>query len=643
MLGRTRAGKDGRFTIRYREPSRSAAVLYLIAKGPVRPSRHGHDERPRSPIRLATVLGERPFPERVLVNERSTVATAYAMAQFIKGRRIGGPSPGLPNAAATVRNLVDLRSGGVGSVLGSFPNGDRTSTMPTFNSLANLLATCVQDEGNCSTLFGEATKANGKSARNTLQAAVNVAHNPGQNVPDLFALSQTQSTYEPALADDAVSSMLINSWVLGLRYNGGGGSFGQKLDGPGNIAFDSDGNAWVNNNYEFSLDVNPDPPVCGSTKVIKLTPTGGSAPGAPYGGMDGPNSGDGAGGLYGAGFGIGVDPDENVWISSFGFQGATCTNDAEALFISVSKFSPEGDTLSFPDGDPANDVPGGFGSGLGSAADISAPQGIVSDKDGSIWIANCANDSVTKLPLGDPVTSENYPDTGLLKPFDIAFDHNGHAWVTGNGSSSVVELDRDGNTVGDPVMQADFPMGIASDINGNLWVANAGLPNPPCPAKLGEDEFDDGGIGVDGDLNENASVTLIEHDGGGRQVTLYDRDGRDGLRWPWGIAVDGDNNVWVANFAGRRVMQLCGVDEKRCPPGVATGDPISPPTGYVSHPLQRNTALDIDPSGNVWMTNNWIIEGFVTPNNPGGHELVVFIGLAAPVKTPLIGPVERAE
>ena len=29
----------------------------------------------------------------------------------------------------------------------------------------------------------------------------------------------------------------------------------------------------------------------------------------------------GAGGLYGAGFGIAIDPKENVWVSNFGFQG----------------------------------------------------------------------------------------------------------------------------------------------------------------------------------------------------------------------------------------------------------------------------------------------------------------------------------
>ncbi|MGH3183122.1 MAG: hypothetical protein ACRDOH_23820 [Streptosporangiaceae bacterium] len=31
-----------------------------------------------------------------------------------------------------------------------------------------------------------------------------------------------------------------------------------------------------------------------------------------------------------------------------------------------------------------------------------------------------------------------------------------------------------------------------------------------------------------------------------------------GLTIPWGIAVDGNDNVWVANFGGQRVSEFCG-------------------------------------------------------------------------------------
>ena len=41
---------------------------------------------------------------------------------------------------------------------------------------------------------------------------------------------------------------------------------------------------------------------------------------------------------------------------------------------------------------------------------------------------------------------------------------------------------------------------------------------------------------------------------------------------PWGIAIDGNDNVWVANSIGRSVTQLCGARPANRPPGTKTGD-----------------------------------------------------------------------
>ena len=259
--------------------------------------------------------------------------------------------------------------------------------------------------------------------------------------------------------------------------------------------------------------------------------------------------------------------------------------DPTELFVSVSKFKANGDAVS-PDGNPQNNMPGGF-QGHGK---MQAPQGIVSDRKGNIWIANCANKSVTRFRRGNPknamtfVPKDSDYEPLLDHPFDIAIDTRGHAWVSSNINSMVVELRRDGMPIGDPITATsgiDKPMGIASDSFGNLWVSNAGVNNPPCPAPPAEEEE----IGDEGSLNFRAAVTLIRHRGTRRRVTTFGKefgtDTRDGLRWPWGIAVDGNDNVWVANFAGQRVMQLCGVREDHCPPGIRTGDPISN-SGYRS-------------------------------------------------------------
>lgn len=602
ILGKATTDATGFFNIRFNPPSDTNSVLYLIADGGcVGTTRNGH-------LRLATVLGRVPFPAAVVINERTTAASAYAMAQFIDGPQIAGKAPGLQNAAATVRNLVNLSSGKVGAVLGRPPNGFTTSTMREFNSLANLLASCVNavTPVPCLALFRLAAPPDGSAPQDTLQAAVDLAHFPGQNAPQLFVLSQLLELYKPALASAP------DAWTLAIRYNGNG----HELDGPGNMVFDKDGNIWSTNNYEFNNDPGlPPPPVCAGKTLIKLTAAGEDVPGAPYSG----------GGINGAGFGITLDPNGDVWVGNFGFQGNGC--DVPPPSNSVSEFSAQGTPLS-PDDTPSTE--GGFIEGPPypplPPSPPSQPQGTASDQRGNIWIANCGGDSVAQFRSGNPRDIRYFTGVGLVAPFGMAIDARGNAWITGNTSDTVAALGPDGTPLsGSPFKGGGIsaPLGIAVDSLDNVWVANSG------------------GVAIGSFLCGTARTP-----GGTASVTEIRRDGQPmrsftggGQTIPWGIAVDGADNIWVANFGGQRLTELCGSRPSNCPLGHQTGDPISPDTGYSFDGLTRNTGVAIDPSGNVWLANNWT--NLVFPSNPGGHELVVFIGLAAPVKTPLIGPPQQ--
>ena len=269
----------------------------------------------------------------------------------------------------------------------------------------------------------------------------------------------------------------------------------------------------------------------------------------------------------------------------------------------------------------------------------------MSDRDGNIWIADCSGDSVTQFPGGDPDAAFNIKpvdgmgDPLMVKPFDIAIDLDGNAWVTSNKNDSVHALDVDGNLLHSVSGSGiDQPMGIASDSAGNLWVSNSGLIRSPCDGDPVPTLLQVVLLTLAADFaNPNASVTMIQPDGTAAAGSPFKGGG---IELPWGIAVDGNDNVWVANFNGQRLSHMCGAKPENCPPGLDTGDPISPDDGYGFDVLVRNTGVQIDPSGNVWLANNWEI--VAVPENPGGHTMVVFIGLAKPVKTPLIG-VPRTE
>jgi hypothetical protein len=152
-------------------------------------------------------------------------------------------------------------------------------------------------------------------------------------------------------------------------------------------------------------------------------------------------------------------------------------------------------------------------------------------------------------------------------------------------------------------------MGVAVDGGGNKWVANF----------------------------TSQSVTRITPEG---TVSSDSPIRGPSLIGPWGVAVDGDDNVWVSDFLGRTVTQLCGRVAANCPPGTALGEPISPPRGYTSRGMQHTTAVQIDQAGSVWLANNW---STATPiaNFLGGNGLIQFVGMAAPVDTPLIGVPRR--
>ncbi|HMR33302.1 MAG TPA: hypothetical protein PKA13_08495 [Geminicoccaceae bacterium] len=598
LLGQDSSKPDGAFEIHFSPPTDRDAVLYLVAQ--------------RGRAALATILGRVPLDiDRVVVNERTTVAAGYTLAQFIDGRQITGNRVGIANGAAMFRNLVDPGTGELAPVLGQSPNGPDTSALPTFNAVANMVLGCVRDSTKCGAFLDAARSPRNGTPRQTFQAVVNIARNPWHGVAGLFAASRNgPSPYRPALA------RAPDTWVLPIRFRGEP----MVMNGPGNFAIDAGGNLWVTDNYQWAPR---DGVACAGQLLLKFTPTGQFFPGSPYPG----------GGLDGAGFGITLAPDGHVWVGNFGFEAPECTGTPErASHDSVSEF--------LPDGTPVSPDETGYTAGR-----ISWPQGTVSDRKGNIWIANCGNDSVTVYPDGDPRRARNidFTKAGLKEPFDIAIDHRGRGWVTFNeGNAVAIVTFEDGrltsrvipNQHAGDIAKARFrqPMGIASDSKGNMWIANSGIVHVPCPG--------DGSAFPPGEIG--GSMTLIYS--GGRVAFRSPFTG-GGLAVPWGVAIDGNDNVWVANFGGgddeggsllSRLSLLCGTTPRNCPPGHRVGDPISPDTGFTSDALDRVTGLAIDPTGNVWAVDNWKFDA--QQNNPAGEAIVAFLGVAGPLRTPLIGP-----
>ena len=87
QVAQTRTGADGRFAL---DAIRAAgnAPVYLVAKGGTA------NAGANNAVALMVLLGG-PLPKTVIVNELTTVASAFVGAQFIKGEAISGNPLGL--------------------------------------------------------------------------------------------------------------------------------------------------------------------------------------------------------------------------------------------------------------------------------------------------------------------------------------------------------------------------------------------------------------------------------------------------------------------------------------------------------------------------------------------------------------------
>lgn len=529
------------------------------------------DARPAGENRA--LLGTIASPEAsvVTLNERTTVAAGYALAQFFGEAVPTGRMLWVTNAAAMAANLADPVTGGYGQVLTSSPNGTQTSALATFTSLTAMLSACLQDDAACDTLFSAA--AHDRDRLVTAGAAfAGIARDPSAASQTLFTLSKR------GLGSAQGLPATPSAWTIALRFGGGDG-----MTAPGNLVVDPDGHVWASTAYHGLAG---SAAVCSSARAVEFGPGG-----AVLTTLTSATS-------TASGYGIEFDRTGRLWLSDriadtdCAPAGAS-SDDGLTLFRQKASVLPPGGVLGAP---------------------LQSPQGIELDRDGKMWVASCGDDSVRVYPTtqaaADSAKTRRLTGLRVRSPFAVV-DNGRHVFITGNSSSTVAVVERDGTPLAVSPLRSGFdhPLGIASDDDGNVWVANSGQADLPC------------GPGATAGLS-GGSVTHISPDGD----TVSDAFTGGGLAMPWGITTDGDGNVWVANAAAGRITEFCGATASTCPRDLQTGEPISPDgTGYSFDGLSGSTGIAIDLAGNVWVTDNGA-------NAAGalGHDVVVFVGAAAP-------------
>jgi hypothetical protein len=606
QLAQARAGADGRFELNSQESPGTDVILYLVSKGG---KAVAGSENPATAMLL--VLSNAP-PPKVVINELTTVASAFTTARFINGESISGDPLGLRIAAGNVPNLVDPVTGSWGKVLLDPINITQNTTLADLNTLGSLIAAFATVANNDwrDRFLKAATPIGGAAPNTTLEAIADVARAPWVNASALYALFD-EAYPQPSDGGPRKAPFLPYlayappDFALMLSFAGGG------LDAPGKFMFDANGNLWSGVNWMPGSQSGVTHNIGGGT--VKFSPNGTALSPAVTGftGM----------GVDGVGWGTGVTLDK-VWVTSF--------NGKIGLFDFEGR--PIGSESDFP-----------------MAGRVGGLQGVGVAANGDVWIADATKNQMLHFPGGRVKDGRLVQVEGLKSPFGVAIDAQNRVWVSNAQSDTVVRFPADDPSKAQSFRAGIGVRGVALDSKGNLWVAsNMSLDFPPPRIPDGVSimrQFQLAGehlLSVIRPGETTGVVNMIRPDG--TQPAPLGFTGGKAINVPWGVSIDGNDDIWVANFFGRGVVLMAGAEPKGHPEGTKTGDVVHVFTGGT---IQMLTDVVIDPAGNVWAANNW--------NNPqaavydkvphpistwgGGSGFTIIYGVAAPVRAPLMGQV----
>jgi hypothetical protein len=608
-LAQVQTDADGQFVVSFDQTPSGASSLYLVASGgtPATDKAKGGKQG----IDLLAVLGDNP-PAEVVVNELTTVASAFTNARFIKGESISGNPLGLKIAAGNVPNLVDPATGGWGKALLDPLNSTQTTTLASLDTLGSLITaySTVANEDWRARFLKAATPSDGVAPKTTLEAVADIAREPWADPKDLYALFDEAYPQPKDGARRATPFLPYlffapDDFALSLAFAGGG------TYSAGRLMFDANGNLWSGQNWMPGSQSGVLQSIGGG--VLKMTPNG--TPVSP------PITGFTGMGIDGVGWGAAVTRDR-VWITSF--NGKILVMDFDG--------KPVATEADFP-----------------FKEELHGLMGIGVAENGDVWIADGSDDQLLYFPDGRIKDGKIVKVEGLKSPFDIVIDPQNRVWVSNSQSDTVVRFPAD-----DPTKTESFHAGLivralALDSKANVWVASNVSPDFPVPnVPKGASimlQFQILGAAGMSYPKSTGVISMIRPDGS--QPSPAGFTGGGAVDIPWGLNIDGNDDVWVGNFGplNNGVVLMAGVDTKGHPPGTKAGDVIHV---FRSGSIQLVTDASIDPAGDVWAANNWNDPKAAMAHAPdprfstwgGGSGLTVIYGVAAPVKPPRMGLVK---
>lgn len=340
-----------------------------------------------------------------------------------------------------------------------------------------------------------------------------------------------------ALPQLSMASGQSRNWTLYGKPGMASNHFVGSFDIPSGVAVDGAGNVYVADTGNHRIQKRD--ALTGNWRVFN-TETGG--PGTGLGEFNSPQA-------------VAVDTAGNVYV-------ADTDNNRIQMFVASAGTQGEWKMI----GDPAQ---------------FKHPKGLAVDIAGNVYVADTDNSRIRKLD----VASQEWIDyTGFQFPRGVAVDGEGNVYVADSANYRIRKLNASGPAAGtwetisagngNGPGQLKYPSSIATDRDGNLYVADTF--NHRVQKR-------DAGTGTWSDWKKNGG-------GSGKLPGEFDQ--------PFGVAVDGNGNVYVADTNNHRIqMHNAGTETWSGWGYQATIAGQGP--GEFSSP----TGVALDNQGNVYVTD----------------------------------------
>lgn len=414
----------------------------------------------------------------------------------------------------------------------------------------------------------------------------------------LYVADFGNSVIRKITAAGAVSTLAGTPGVFGGADGTGAGA---RFQAPTCVAVGPDGTVYVADT--------------GNSTIRTITPAGEVDTLAGKAGALGSADGTGSAARFSGPIGVAVDGDGNVFV-------------ADSNNATIRKIAPGGVVTTLAG------TPGaiGYGDATGAAARFTRPGGMAIDDGGNLYVSD--NDAmIRKVSPGGVVTTLAGSRTvgsadgagksaQFNQPRGVAVDAHGVVYVADSGNDTIRQIAPDGTVTtlagatmvpgsadgAGPSARFNHASGIAVDASGTLFVADtfnhtvrrlaattrevSTLAGEAPAYGYADGEAGDArfarplGVAVDGDGNlfvaDNGNLTIRKIAPTGTVSTVAGIPGQSGSQdgslaealfsGPVGVSVDGDGNVFVAEFFGNTIREVTPAGQVSTIAGV-TGTP----------------------------------------------------------------------